>query len=79
LIVEMFSGSRPFPDKSQLQALFAIGNHQAKPSIPEEASEAAKRFMNMTFEIDYEKRPSAEELLREKFLVPMVLSRDEGT
>jgi mitogen-activated protein kinase kinase kinase len=79
LIVEMFSGSRPFPDKSQLQALFAIGNHQAKPSIPEEASEAAKRFLNMTFEIDYEKRPSAEELLREKFLVPMVLSRDEGT
>ena len=71
LIVEMFSGSRPFPDKSQLQALFAIGNNQAKPHIPEVASAEAKRFLEKTFEIDFERRPSAEELSREKFLGPM--------
>ena len=71
LIVEMFSGSRPFPDKSQLQALFAIGNNQAKPTIPEVASVEAKKFLEKTFEIDFEKRPTAEELLREKFLGPM--------
>jgi mitogen-activated protein kinase kinase kinase len=71
LIVEMFSGARPFPDKSQLQALFAIGSNQAKPSIPDGASEEAKKFLNKTFEIDHERRPSAEELLKDKFLVPM--------
>ena len=71
LIVEMFSGSRPFPDKSQLQALFAIGNNQAKPTIPEVASPEAKRFLEKTFEIDFERRPSAEELRGDKFLGPM--------
>ena len=71
LIVEMFSGSHPFPDKTQLQAIFAIGSSQAKPHIPENCSEDARRFLEKTFEIDHEKRPSAEDLLREKFLVPM--------
>ena len=71
LIVEMFSGARPFPDKSQLQALFAIGSNQAKPTIPETASEEAKTFMNKTFEIEHEKRPSADELLKDPFLVPI--------
>ena len=69
LIVEMFSGSHPFPDKTQLQAIFAIGSTQAKPQIPETCSEDAKKFLDKTFEIDHEKRPSAEELLKEKFLV----------
>lgn len=71
LIVEMFTGSRPFPDKSQLQALFAIGNNQAKPTIPQIASADAERFLERTFEIDFERRPSAEDLLQEKFLTPM--------
>ena len=71
LIVEMFTGARPFPDKSQLQALFAIGSNQVKPTIPENISEAAKNFLNKTFEIDHEKRPSAEELLKDKFMAPM--------
>jgi mitogen-activated protein kinase kinase kinase len=71
LIVEMFSGARPFPDKSQLQALFAIGSNQAKPTIPDTASEEAKTFMGKTFEIEHERRPSADELLKDPFLVPM--------
>lgn len=71
LIVEMFTGDRPFPDKSQLQALFAIGSNQVKPHVPENVTEDAKRFVNKTFEIDHEKRPSAEELLKDKFMVPM--------
>lgn len=71
LIVEMFSGARPFPDKSQLQALFAIGSNQAKPTIPDSASEEAKTFMNKTFELEHEKRPSADELLKDPFLVPI--------
>ena len=71
LVVEMFSGSHPFPNCSQLQAIFAIGHNQAKPGIPEECSEEAKEFLERTFEVDYERRPSAEELLGSGFLAPM--------
>lgn len=71
LIVEMFTGAHPFPNHSQLQAIFAIGGTSAKPDIPSQASEEGKKFLAMTFEADYEKRPSAEQLLKEKFLVPM--------
>ena len=71
LIVEMFTGAHPFPNHSQLQAIFAIGTSSAKPDIPSQASEDGKKFLAMTFEADYEKRASAEQLLKEKFLVPM--------
>jgi len=71
LIVEMFTGSRPFPSMTTLQTLFAVGSNNEKPSIPEVASEDAKKFMNKTFEVDHEKRPGADELLQEKFLQPM--------
>ncbi|EXJ80410.1 STE/STE11 protein kinase [Capronia coronata CBS 617.96] len=71
LVVEMFTGSRPFPSMTTLQTLFAVGSNNEKPSIPDIASEEAKKFMNKTFEVDHEKRPSADELLKEKFLLPM--------
>ncbi|KAF3482415.1 MAP kinase kinase kinase Ste11/SteC [Arthroderma uncinatum] len=68
LVVEMFIGVHPFPDCSQLQAIFAIGNNQARPPPPENASKEAMAFLDMTFEIDHEKRPSADELLTNPFL-----------
>jgi mitogen-activated protein kinase kinase kinase len=71
LVVEMFTGSRPFPSMTTLQTLFAVGSNNEKPSIPEHASEDAKRFMGKTFEADHERRPGADELLKEKFLLPM--------
>jgi len=71
LVVEMFTGSRPFPSMTTLQTLFAVGSNNEKPTIPESASEDAKKFMNKTFEADHEKRPGADELLKEKFLSPM--------
>ncbi|KAI5284715.1 ATP binding, partial [Ascosphaera atra] len=37
LVVEMFIGAHPFPDHSQLQAIFAIGSSQARPPAPENA------------------------------------------
>ncbi|KAH0846985.1 putative MAPKK kinase [Fonsecaea pedrosoi] len=70
LVVEMFTGSRPFPSMTTLQTLFAVGSNNEKPSIPEHASEDAKRFMGKTFEVDHEKRPGADELLKERFLLP---------
>uniref|UniRef100_A0A093XD61 mitogen-activated protein kinase n=1 Tax=Talaromyces marneffei PM1 TaxID=1077442 RepID=A0A093XD61_TALMA len=63
LVVEMFIGAHPFPDCSQLQAIFKIGNNQARPPAPEHASEEARAFLDVTFEINHEKRPSADELL----------------
>lgn len=67
LIVEMFTGEHPFPNCNQLQAIFQIGQ-KAKPAIPEDASEEAKAFLDRTFEHDFEKRPSADELLQDPFL-----------
>ncbi|ETN40681.1 uncharacterized protein HMPREF1541_04960 [Cyphellophora europaea CBS 101466] len=71
LIVEMFTGSRPFPSMTTLQTLFAVGSNNETPSIPEAASEEAKGFLAKTFEADHTKRPGADELLKERFLQPM--------
>ncbi|KAJ5280426.1 Sterile alpha motif type 1 [Penicillium angulare] len=68
LVVEMFIGAHPFPDCSQLQAIFAIGSNKARPPAPEHVSQDAKEFLDMTFHLDYEQRPSADELLKCKFL-----------
>lgn len=68
LIVEMFTGTHPFPNCSQLQAIFQIGNSSAKPTTPENASDEGQAFLKQTFEIDHEKRPSADELLLSPFL-----------
>lgn len=72
LVVEMFIGSHPFPDCSQLQAIFRIGNNQARPPAPEHASDEARAFLDVTFEINHEKRPSADELLECEFLAVTV-------
>lgn len=71
LIVEMFTGAHPFPNCSQLQAIFQIGSMQARPTMPDNCSAEARAFLERTFEIDHEKRPSADELLTSPFLVPM--------
>ncbi|KAL6713142.1 ATP binding [Lecanora helva] len=68
LIVEMFTGTHPFPNCSQLQAIFQIGSTSAKPTTPEKASEEGRIFLSKTFETDHEKRPSADELLLLPFL-----------
>lgn len=68
LVVEMFIGAHPFPDCSQLQAIFAIGSNQARPPAPGHASKDAVAFLDMTFHLDYEQRPSADELLTCQFL-----------
>ncbi|KAF2724003.1 Pkinase-domain-containing protein [Polychaeton citri CBS 116435] len=68
LVVEMFTGSHPHPNCTQLQAIFKIGGDSsangdgARPDLPDQASEEAKDFLRKTFEIEHERRPSAEEL-----------------
>lgn len=71
LIVEMFTGSHPHPNCTQLQAIFKIGGSgDASPTIPDHASDEAKSFLKRTFEIDHEKRPSSDELLASLFCSP---------
>jgi len=71
LIVEMFTGSHPHPNCTQLQAIFKIGGSgEAKPDIPPNASKDVRVFLERTFEIEHEKRPSADELLKFAFCAP---------
>lgn len=68
LIVEMFTGSHPHPNLSQLQAIFKIGSSpNSSPPMPETAGEDARAFLAQTFLIDHEARPSADELLASLF------------
>ncbi|KAK5276307.1 ATP binding, partial [Cryomyces antarcticus] len=68
LIVEMLTGSHPHPNCTQLQAIFKIGgSDDASPTIPEGASREASEFLTRTFEIDHERRPTADELLLSSF------------
>lgn len=68
LVVEMMTGNHPFPDCSQLQAIFKIGGGTASPTIPEHASEEAQSFLRQTFELNHDLRPSADELMLSSFL-----------
>ncbi len=70
LVVEMMTGNHPFPDCSQLQAIFKIGGGKVSPSIPDTASEEATEFLAKTFEVDDTRRPDAEVLLGSPFLAP---------
>ncbi|ORZ28770.1 kinase-like domain-containing protein [Lobosporangium transversale] len=67
LVVEMFTGTHPFPQFSQMQALFQIGSN-CTPDIPEDISDDAKDFLSRTFEVDYHVRPSAQILLGHLFI-----------
>ncbi|KAH9906227.1 protein kinase-like domain-containing protein [Xylariomycetidae sp. FL2044] len=71
LVVEMMTGNHPFPDCSQLQAIFKIGGGKAAPTIPENASPEAVEFLTRTFEIDHNLRPSADDLMLSPFLAPI--------
>lgn len=70
LVVEMMTGNHPFPDCSQLQAIFRIGHAQVTPTIPDTATEEAKKFLESTFMLDDSLRPDASELLESPFLDP---------
>jgi len=68
LIVEMFTGSHPHPNCTQLQAIFKIGGSgDASPTVPDHAGDDARTFLAQTFLIDHEKRPSADDLLASEF------------
>jgi mitogen-activated protein kinase kinase kinase len=67
LVVEMISGTHPWANLNQMQALFKIGS-SAKPTLPDLISAQAIDFLNKTFEIDHNLRPDADELLKHPFV-----------
>ncbi|OBZ75595.1 Protein kinase byr2 [Grifola frondosa] len=63
LVVEMLTGEHPWAQLTQMQAIFKIGS-SAKPTIPADISPEAVSFLQLTFELNHEARPSAAELLK---------------
>ena len=72
LIIEMFSGVHPFPELAQMQAIFRLGSKEPAPTMPPDCTGEAKDFLGLTFAIDIDKRPTADELLKHEFLKPMI-------
>ncbi|KAJ1957320.1 ATP binding, partial [Dipsacomyces acuminosporus] len=68
LVVEMMTGSHPFPDLDQMQALYTIGQ-MGRPKIPGDISAAGQLFLEQVLELDVEKRPSASELCSHEFVL----------
>lgn len=71
LIVEMMSGKHPFPDFTQMQAIFRIGTN-AKPEYPEGISDKGREFLDETFNVDWRQRKGATELLSHQFVKGIV-------
>ncbi|ODV92691.1 hypothetical protein CANCADRAFT_30775, partial [Tortispora caseinolytica NRRL Y-17796] len=71
LVVEMFTGTHPFPEFTQMQALFKIGQ-SSSPALPEDISPEARTFLELSFASDHTKRPDADELLNLPFLEPLI-------
>ncbi|KZT09454.1 Pkinase-domain-containing protein [Laetiporus sulphureus 93-53] len=76
LVVEMLTGEHPWAQLNQMQAIFKIGS-SAKPAIPADISPEAENFLQLTFDLDHEARPSAAELLKHPWIAnqPMPLGR----
>ena len=68
LVVEMFTGEHPWAQLNQMQAIFKVGSAKAKPSIPPDISPEAVNFLELTFELDHELRPSAADLLKHPWI-----------
>ncbi|PCH38051.1 Pkinase-domain-containing protein [Wolfiporia cocos MD-104 SS10] len=67
LVVEMLTGEHPWAQLTQMQAIFKIGS-SAKPTIPADISPEAENFLQLTFELNHEARPSAAELLKHPWI-----------
>ena len=73
IVLEMFAGKRPWSNFEVVAAMFKIGQVKSAPPIPEDTlpliSEIAKNFIDKCFEVNPEKRPTADKLLSHKFSI----------
>ncbi|WVR04428.1 hypothetical protein IAU60_001431 [Kwoniella sp. DSM 27419] len=68
LVVEMLTGTHPWADLTQMQAIFRIGSQAPTPVMPADISPEAADFLQQTFEIDHDARPTAAQLLDHPFI-----------
>ena len=67
VVIEMLTGSHPWPELNPTQAMFRIGNGNA-PEFPRGISKECFEFLNECFVLDYTQRPTCEDLLGHKWL-----------
>ncbi|WVQ75733.1 hypothetical protein IAR50_005363 [Cryptococcus sp. DSM 104548] len=67
LVVEMLTGTHPWAELTQMQALFRIGQ-MSKPATPADISLEVADFLDKTFDFDHDKRPTAPQLLECSFM-----------
>ncbi|OCF37577.1 STE/STE11 protein kinase [Kwoniella heveanensis BCC8398] len=79
LVVEMLTGTHPWADLTQMQAIFRIGSQMPVPATPSDISPEAADFLRQTFEIDHNARPTAAQLLEHPFIaLPRSASMNGG-
>jgi len=61
LVIEMLTAKHPWEKLDQTAAIFKIGSNN-KPPVPDDLSEELNDFITLTFELDFNKRPSAKKL-----------------
>ncbi|KAJ2698955.1 ATP binding [Coemansia sp. IMI 209128] len=67
LVIEMMTGTHPFPDLDQLQALYSIGQ-RGRPKIPDDISLVGQDFLEHALQVDLDMRPTAKDLLPHAFV-----------
>ena len=68
-VCEMISGKPPWPEKSNIhQAVMMIGSGTVAMEIPQGIPDSLKEFLDACFQREPERRPTATELLRFRFV-----------
>ncbi|KAI3649085.1 hypothetical protein MP228_006939 [Amoeboaphelidium protococcarum] len=67
LVIEMFTGTHPWPNMNQMAAMFRIGQKN-QPPYPDTLSPEAKDLLQQCLALNYKERPDANQLLSHKFL-----------
>ncbi|KAJ1992924.1 ATP binding [Dimargaris cristalligena] len=67
LVIEMLTGEHPFPNFTEMQAMFKIGSNTS-PTIPHGISDDAHDFLTQTLALNFLERPTADVLLNHPFI-----------